>query len=123
MGVNMKNYTIILSIFLVIGMLGSIRFLEDNDYTSDIITLHANVRNRQSNDTLENVRVRMLVLENGGTLASSGQSNIKSGDVGSKIISTDLYGNALMPGENWVRIYAYDENGNRDIKHRMIIVQ
>lgn len=115
----MKYYSIFLSILLVFSLLGSIRFLDDNDFISEDIIVHANLKNRGS-DTIYNTKVKFLVLDDVEIRGASSSTHLDSGDKTSKIAYTD---NNLQPGEYWVRIYAYGDDGKRSIKHRPIIIQ
>lgn len=118
----MKVYNLILCFFLVFSMLGSIRFIEDNDYfTESPLILHANLNNRGRDDSLKNVRVRFMVMDS-DIIGVSGSSYLGANDITSKYAFSDVYKNDLPKGEHWVRIVAYSSTGQRTIRHRPIIV-
>jgi hypothetical protein len=119
----MKLYTIFISIFLVFMTLGSIRFLDDNDYIGNLVTVHANINNRDNNETISDVRLRFLVLDQGFVYSSSNQNSIKDGAMSSRVATDNLYGSNLAPGEHMIRIYVYGDDGVRRIRHRPIIIQ
>jgi hypothetical protein len=103
--------------------LGSIRFLEDNDYMDDIMMLHVNVNNRGNDYNIKNAKVRFLVLDHGLGYSSSTQNTIRSGDMSTKIARGEVFSDNLEPGEHMIRIYVYGDDGVRRIRHRPIIVQ
>ncbi|MCB9358694.1 hypothetical protein H6503_02070 [Candidatus Woesearchaeota archaeon] len=116
----MKSYTILLSVLIVFAMFGSIRFIDDNLYQESPIILHANIDNRGNENAVDNMRVKFLVLDDYGYAGTSSQNNVRAGDTAAKV----AYGyHDLEPGEYWVRIYAYGDDGERHIKHRPIIIQ
>jgi hypothetical protein len=118
--IDMGRKLIITTLLMVFVLLGSTRFLDDNDYIQDEIILHANLNNRGSIDAAEDVRTKFLVL---GTdiRGTSSSSRIRSGGIMQDVIPLDAKN--LQPAEYWVRIYVYGENGQRHIRHRPIIVQ
>lgn len=120
---SISGYSIIFSIFLLLGILGSIRFLDDNDYVSDVVTLHANIDNRKANDDIDNAKVKYVFLDNIDIRGSSRTTEIHGGDVGVKVVSTYVRDYGLAPGEYMVRVYAYGDDGKRDIKHRVVVIE
>ncbi|MFT4303219.1 MAG: hypothetical protein ACMXYG_01520 [Candidatus Woesearchaeota archaeon] len=116
----MKTYGIFLSVLIVFSLFGSIRFLEDNDFISEEIILHANIHNRNSENTMHNTRLRFIVLDDFGTRGVSSGTHVDPGKSTSKIAHSQ---HNLEPGEYWVRIYAYSDDGRRSIRHRPIIIQ
>lgn len=119
----MKVQNLIMCMFLVVGLFGSIRFLDDNDYFGQSpLVLHANVDNRKNSQSIDGLRVKFLVMDS-EVMGVSGSSYLKGNDVTSKTVYTDIYSNDLQSGEQWVKIYAYGKNGERSIKYRPIIVE
>lgn len=122
-GNKMKIQNVIICMFLVFGLFGSVRFLDDNDYFGESpLVLHANIDNRGSENSIDGLKVKFLVMDS-EVMGVSGRSYLKGDDVASKVVYTDIYGNDLSKGEHWVKIYAYGKDGERSIKYRPIIVQ
>ena len=120
----MKKLEFILCIFVVFVVMGSIRFLDDNDFTSDGFAIHTNVNNRKGVSEIENVKMKYLFLDDGIDIAgSSSTTDLRGGDIGAKTVYYDIYNNEIPAGEYMVKIYVYGDNGVRRIKHRPIIIQ
>ena len=113
----MKINTFILTFFIVFAMISSIRFLDDNDFATDSIILHANIDNRGSQATMRGARAKFVILDDATKMPST-QSNINGNDIDARTMSSDFYGNPVPAGEYWVRLYV-----ERHIRHRPIIVQ
>jgi hypothetical protein len=119
---KMKIQSLFVCMFLIFGMFGSIRFIEDNDFfTESPIVLHANIDNRVNDESLKDVKVKFVVMDS-GIYGVSGTSSLKANDITSKYAYSDVYRNDLAKGEHWVRITAYSSTGQRSIKHRPIII-
>jgi len=119
----MKTNSLIISILVVFVLIGGTRFLDDNDYAKDSIILHTNIDNRMNSEAIDNVRVKFLLLDDIPIVGASTANRLRGGDIGSKTMVMDLYGNQIEPGEYWVRIYVYGDDSTRRIKHRPIIIQ
>ena len=119
----MKVYNFMLCMFIVLGLFGSVRFIDDNDFLGNSpLILHANIDNRESDRSVDGLKVKFLVMDS-ELMGTSGSSYVRGNDVTSKTIVTDLYGNELSAGEHWVKIYAYGKDGERSFKYRPIIIQ
>ncbi|MFT4343478.1 MAG: hypothetical protein ACMXYE_01900 [Candidatus Woesearchaeota archaeon] len=131
----MKIKAFILTFFVVTVMMGSIRFLDDNDFAQNSITVHANIDNRANTlmdetgsiRTAQDVRMRWLLLDEPYLRGGSAQRSISGDSVGTRIANVDIDNHNLPPGEYMVRIYTYGNDGAgnniRRIKHRPIIIQ
>ena len=126
----MKKTILILSLFMVFSLLlvsagnirmGSIRFLEDNDYAKTGFTLHVNLDNRESMTEAKNVKMKFVVMDDTSIYSATNGNDIMGNDIQSRMIYTPFeYYDNLECGEYYVRIYAYGDNGVRRIKHRPI---
>ena len=111
----MRNDMLICTILIVFVMIGSIRFIEDNDYAKDEIILHANVKALPNND----FKLKYIIMDDGDVRATSHASG--SNSVASRTMYSKLDEN-IKPGEYWFRFYVYGDNGERRIKHRPIYI-
>jgi len=118
----MKISSLLIGTLVVLAMISSIRFLDDNDFASNSIIVHTNIDNRVGDSTIRGARAKVVVLDDGVRMPSA-QSNINGGDVSSRVMVTDFYGYPIEAGEYWVRVYVYEEDGERHIRHRPIIIQ
>ena len=114
------KFELIFCILTVFLFMGSIRFLDDNDYAQDEIILHANIRNLHES-SISNVKLKYLVLDGPGIFRSTSASDLGSRDTAAKRLQANTRG--MVPGEYYVRIYAYGEDGEKRIKHRPIIIE
>ena len=130
----MKINVFILTLFVVTITMGSVRFLDDNDFARNSITVHANIDNRASSladesgtiRSVQDVRVKWLLLDAPYIRGASAQRTIAGDSVGTRVVNADLDGYDLPPGEYMVRIYAYGNDGFgnnvRRIIHRPIMI-
>lgn len=117
----MKKLVFLYALLIFSIAVGSIRFLEDNDYIDERFTLLTNIDNTDQDAAIDGVKVKYLFLGNdmqGGSRAV----RIGPGDNIANKIHAPLE-DSLPPGEYLVRIYVYSDDGDRRIKHRPIIIQ
>lgn len=118
----MKISSLLVGTLVVLAMISSIRFLDDNDFASNEIIVHTNIDNRIGDSTIRGARAKVILLDDGVRMPSI-QGNVNGGDVSSRVMTTDFYGYPITPGEYWIRLYVYGEDGERHIRHRPIIIQ
>ena len=126
----MKYEMLVIAIFLILGIFGSIDFfnkgfdsffgqLRDDEpvESGQILEYHVNVVNHAEED-IDNVHVRMFILDLGEMIVSN-SFDVDDGDVHGKFLLWDTQG--VPPGEYWARITVSNDDF-RDVKHRLITI-
>jgi hypothetical protein len=118
----MDKLGFILTILLVFSLMGSIRFLDDNQYLNGSFILHANINNRGGQIDIQNAKLKYIILDSPDVIGTSKTSSVREGDISSKKAFGELQDIGIKPGEYMVRIYIYGNDGVRRIKHREVII-
>ena len=113
----MKHVYPIIFIFLVLGILGQIRFLEENILVGNELETHVNIVNRERTD-IDNLRVKMFIPDL-GIVISGNPVDIEGREKQGRFLFWDA---DVKQGEYLVRIIASSDK-TKDVKYRYITVR
>ena len=112
----MKKILMIGFVFLILGLIGRIRFLDDNIMIGDELQTHINLVNREKTE-IKDLRVKMYIPDLGIMIVGNGL-DIKGKEKQGRF----LFWDADKAGDYLVRIVATSDKA-KDVKYRYVTVR